>query len=233
MRRGTLLASLAVLFAGQAAAQDIVAARYAAPTDRYGHRVLGAGGEWAALILDLADGTVRRFTLPDTLVFEDVAPRLADLDGDGTSEVIVVESSLREGARLAVYGPEGRIATTPHIGTRNRWLAPAAIADLNGDGITDIAYVETPHLGKVLRVWSWTPGGLTEIARLSGVTNHRIGDEVIWGGLRDCGQGSEIVLADAGFQSLVAVSFAGATLAARPLGIEASPAEFERAMACG
>ena len=59
MRRGTLLASLAVLFAGQAAAQDIVAARYAAPTDRYGHRVLGAGGEWAALILDLADGTVR------------------------------------------------------------------------------------------------------------------------------------------------------------------------------
>ena len=72
-----------------------------------------------------------------------------------------------------------KAAAWPPIGTPFRWLAPAAIADLNGDGVTDIAYVETPHLGKVLRVWSWAAGGLTEIAQLRGVTSHRIGDEVI------------------------------------------------------
>jgi len=98
--------------------------------------------------------------------------------------------------------------------------------------VTDIAYVETPHLGKTLRVWSWAPGGLTQIAHLRGVTNHRIGDEVIWGGLRDCGQGRQIVLADEGFRSLVAVAFDGPDLTVRPLGVEASASGFDHAMSC-
>ncbi len=125
-----------------------------------------------------------------------------------------------------------KAAAWPPIGTPFRWLAPAAIADLNGDGVTDIAYVETPHLGKVLRVWSWAAGGLTEIAQLRGVTSHRIGDEVIFGGLRDCGTGPEIVLADAGFQRLVAVAFEGAALRAHPLPGAASAAGFDAALAC-
>jgi hypothetical protein len=170
-------------------------------------------------------------------VFEDIAPRVVDADGDGRLDVVLVEADPSLGAQLAVYSlRQGRLvkaAATPHIGTRFRWLAPAAIADLNGDGVTDIAYVETPHLGKTLRVWSWAPGGLTEIARLSGVTNHRIGDEVIWGGLRDCGQGPEIVVADAGFQRLLAVAFDGPALAARPLGLRANAAGFDQAMTCG
>jgi len=88
-------------------------------------------------------------------------------------------------------------------------------------------------LGKTLRVWSWFDGGLTEIANLKGVTNHRIGDEVIWGGLRDCGEGPEIVLANAGFHSLVAVGFNGPDLSERPLGIRANATGFDRAMSCG
>jgi hypothetical protein len=107
--------------------------------------------------------------------------------------VVVVETDPDLGAQLAVYalrqGALVKAAATPHIGQRFRWLAPVGVADLNGDGVTDIAYVDRPHLAKTLRVWSWAPGGLTEIAALEGVTNHRIGDEVIWGGLRDCGRG--------------------------------------------
>ena len=57
MRGLALIAAL--LLPGMAAAQAITAANYTDPTDRYGHRVLGAGGEWGALTLDLDDGTTR------------------------------------------------------------------------------------------------------------------------------------------------------------------------------
>jgi hypothetical protein len=95
----------------------------------------------------------------------------------------------------------------------------------------DLVYVDRPHLARTLRVWSWAPGGLTEIASLPGVTNHRIGDEVIWGGVRDCGAGPELIVADAAFARVIAVRLDGAQLVAREVGLSA-PRNFARAMAC-
>ena len=249
MRAAVLIAALAATLATARAASEawvtapgagISAARFEVPDDSYPHRIMGTIPERRVLAVRDAAGREIRLDLrqgpdPDH-VFEDIAPRVVDADGDGQNDVVLVESNPREGAQLAVYtlrrGSLVKSAATPHIGTRFRWLAPAAIADLDGDGATDIAYVETPHLGKTLRVWSWAPGGLTQIGYLRGVTNHRIGDEVIWGGLRDCGQGPEIVLADAEFRSLVAVAFDGPELTTRPLGIEASSPGFDDAMSC-
>ena len=76
------------------------------------------------------------------------------------------------------------VAATPNIGQRNRWLAPVAAADLDGDGATEIAYVDRPHLARRLRIWRFEGGSLTEIAALPGLTNHRIGEAFITGGLR-------------------------------------------------
>ena len=218
----------------------IAAARFEARTDLYPHRIMGGIRE--AAVLAVRDGAGResrvdlRAAPGGPRVFEDIAPRVVDADGDGRNDVVVVEADLARGAQLAVYslrrGRLAKAAATPEIGTRFRWLAPVAVADLDGDGITDLAYLETPHLGKRLKVWTWAPGGLTLTADLSGVTNHRIGEEVISGGLRDCGQGPEMILADAAWRRVVAVTLSGAKLSARPLDLKPDATGFAAALAC-
>ena len=212
------------------AAQQIEAARYAEPTTRYAHGVLGDAVEWGALEIKVAGEGWRRAVLPQRLVFEDIAPRLADLDGDGAPEVIVVESDRSQGARLAVWGADGRITATPHIGQSNRWLAPIGAADMDGDGKVEIAYVDRPHLAKTLRVWRYDAGRLTEVASAAGFSNHRIGWDYIEGGLRDCGQGPEMVLASGNWRQVMAARFDG-QLAARALGAYSAAAVAE-ALAC-
>ena len=196
------LALALVLTAGVASGETVpanedkvVRATLTQPTGRYDHAVLGDALEWGGLRLTLADGRQERVTLPETRVFEDVEARLADITGDGLPEVIVVETDLALGASLAVYGPRGRIAATAFIGQPHRWLAPAGIADFDGDGRVEIAYVDRPHLVADLVFVRLDGDRLVETARLPGLTNHRIGDAVISGGLRDCGTGPELILA--------------------------------------
>jgi len=233
--RGALV-PVALWLAGAGAdgarAAEIAAARYADPTTRYAHGVLGDAVEYGALVLEMTDGRRVRLVLPETRVFEDIAPRLADLDGDGAPEVIAVEASLTQGARLAIYDETGPIAATPYIGRPFRWLAPVGAADLDGDGAVEIAYVDRPHLAKTLRVWRYAAGRLTPVADLPGVSNHRIGEDFISGGLRDCGAGPEIILASGDWRRVLAVRLAaGGRLTARDLGPLAGPVDTY--LACG
>jgi FG-GAP-like repeat len=116
-------------------------------------------------------------------VFEDLEPRLADLDGDGAPEIVVVKSYLDKGAALAVIGKrDGEwkvLAETPPIGERHRWLAPAAIADFDGDGRPDIALVRTPHLQGVLQLWDWADGKLVLKHEAVGYSNHVLGSTAL------------------------------------------------------
>ena len=89
---------------GHASSGDIRTARYLGPTDRYVHAVLGDAIEAAALEVRLADGSVETFILPRNEVFEDITPRIADLDGDGLNEVITIVASQSGGGFLGVFG---------------------------------------------------------------------------------------------------------------------------------
>jgi hypothetical protein len=157
---------------------DIQAAWYTHPTNRYAHAILGDGIEAGALRVRLANGTQNEFVLPDSLVFEDRTPRLADLDGDGRTEIITIRASTRQGGSVAVYGVRGEqvveLGATPFIGRSNRWLNIAGIADFLGRGDLQVAFVETPHIGGTLKLATFDGNRMRVVARQSGFSNHEI-----------------------------------------------------------
>ena len=229
-RRAAL--ALCVLLPSLGAAQNITSAEYTDPTTRYAHGVLGDAIEHGTLTLSLSNGRGYSITLPKSDVFEDTAPRLIDLDGDGDSEVITVQSNANLGAKLAIYDETGLIAATPNIGRSNRWLAPLGAADLDGDGIIELAYIDRPHLAKTLRIWRFENGQLTHGADLQGYTNHRIGERDIAGGIRTCNGRPEMIVATANWSHLTAIRYDGRTFSTQTLGTDTSRPAFARAMAC-
>jgi len=156
----------------------------AAPTSRYDHAILGDGIEAAELRVETADGETLVYDAPHDTVFEDLTPRLWDLDGDGEAEVWVVRSGPIEGARFEAYTVrEGalrlRMATEP-IGQGHRWLNPVGMGDFTGAGSLEVALVKTPHIGGILTVYRRDGLALDPVALVPGVSNHSIGSRE-WG----------------------------------------------------
>ena len=172
-----------------------IAAYFAGATEAYRHGVLGDAIEAETLViaerLPVAPGPdpkpvptrTQRLPAGPGAVFEDLEPRFADLDGDGTPEIVVVKSYLDRGSALAVVGKrqgEWRlVAETPPIGEPQRWLNPAAIADFDGDGRPEIAVVHTPHRDGVLQVWALAADRLTLKHELAGFSNHALGSTAL------------------------------------------------------
>jgi hypothetical protein len=200
------------------------------PTTRYGHGVLGDAVEAGGVAFVLANGNRHYFRLGPESVFEDRKVRLADIDGDGVEEGIVVRSYLDRGAALAIveidFPKSYVLAETPPIGRPNRWLNPVGAADLDGDGAVEIAFVRTPHIGGVLEIHRYADERLEKVAERSGFSNHRIGSRALGLSLvLDAdGDGLEDVVApDQSRTTLVALSFAGGRLT--EIGRATLPAE--------
>jgi hypothetical protein len=162
--------------------RDIARVWFAEPTGRYDHGILGDKVEAASLAIETRDGARQTVRLPHDAVFEDLSPRLADLDGDGRDEIVTVKSYLARGAALAVIAAHRDryrvVAETPPIGEPRRWLDPAGIADFTGDGKADVALVRMPHRLGQLELWEWR-GGLHKRAELDGFANHVAGSRAI------------------------------------------------------
>ena len=67
-------------------------------------------------------------------------------------------------------------ATIPTIGNRNRWLNIVAINDLDNDGFVEIAWIQTPHIGGILKVARIEAGEMEVIDEISQYSNHGIGE---------------------------------------------------------
>ena len=120
-----------------------VYAQYAQPTDRYGHGILGDRIEAGELVV-LRDGVTYTHTLDERFVYEDIRPRLSDVDGDGEAEVVTIRTEISQGAGIMIYKVEAgnlsEYAWVEEIGTPSRWLNIAAIYDLDNDGNVELAW---------------------------------------------------------------------------------------------
>jgi hypothetical protein len=169
--------------------QNISSAWLGSPTIRYPHKSLGAYSHAASLHV-LVRGTNAGmiqldYELPIHRVFEDLMPRLIDLDGDGSDEIVLVESDNTQGAAVVVLGIDKQggpanlrikeLARSANIGMPFRWLNPVGVADFDRDGKLDLAAILTPHLGGVLTLYRYEPPNLTPFAKLTDVSNHRMG----------------------------------------------------------
>ncbi len=219
----------------------VSAAWFAEATTIYDHGILGDAVEAATLSVNsnLAGPTgcdALSIAAGEGHVFEDTAPRIFDLDGDGRKEVIVVRTSLTQGAQLAIYGLRDGdltiLSTTPYIGQTHRWLAPIGAGDIDGDGRIEVAYIDRPHLAKVMRVWRFDGVALTEGYRIEGLTNHRIGDRTISGGFRTCDGVTEAVTASADWSRIIATRIEEGRALVRDLGPTSGTAAFATAMNC-
>ncbi len=201
-----------------AEAGDIRKAWFAGPTDIYGHGILGDRIEAALLVAEDAAGGRYEIAAGPDAVFEDLQPRLADLDGDGTTEIVAIRSVADAGASLAVYGLAASrlslLAQTPPVGLPSRWRNPSAIADFDARPGLEIAEVVTPHIGGTLRLWGFDrqAGRLAALADAFGFSNHVIGSrELQLSAAADLdGDGfSELALPSADRTTLRIMAFAG------------------------
>ena len=148
-------------------------------TERYPHAALGDGLEAGSIKLirtNPVPQVIRSIDLEPPAVVEGVAPIWADLNGDGTREIIVTVSDADQGARLVVYAESGeQIAASTAIGQGNRWRHQIAAGPFGPNGEMELVDVLTPHLGRVVEFFRLDSDELKVVAQLEGYTSHVLG----------------------------------------------------------
>lgn len=207
--------------------RQIAAAWYSHATDRYAHGALGDDIEAGALQVRLANGQRLAYVLDEGSVFEDIAPRLVDLDGDGTDEVVSIRAYAQGGAALSVFKVSQSTIEPwveyPRIGLANRWLNPVGFGDFDGDGQLEVAHIQTPHIGGILILSRVHGNELKPFASRPGVSNHAYGaTELRMSAVVDVDADGrdEIIVPDQARRNLVVARFAGGQLEFRTLSMD-------------
>ncbi|MBU0954072.1 MAG: VCBS repeat-containing protein [Spirochaetes bacterium] len=171
--------SLLLLSALLGYSEEINEAHYTDAVVRYGHFALGRLHEYAVVSASTDSGRKLHFELPAGLVFEDLKPRIVSLAAGAKPLLLTIVSGRDGGARLMLLRQEGDklvpAAQSEPIGTAMRWLNPVAVADLDGDGMVELAAVITPHIGGTLKIFRLEGERLIEIASLGDFSNHVYG----------------------------------------------------------
>lgn len=159
-------------------------ALYANSTNqRYVHGIMGDDIEGATLIvLDVKDSEIRilaRVDLPGEDVYEGLAPFWADLDGNGTEDLVTTVSNSTFGAKLRAYMWDGNKIKQeidgPAIGQGNRWRHQLTAGAFGANGAIEIADVLTPHINGTLEFYRIDGSSLSVVASYPNVTTHAIG----------------------------------------------------------
>ena len=186
---------------------DIRKAWYGRPTDRYKHGVLGDAIEGGSLVVEMNDGSQREFVLPENQVFEDITPRIHDLDFNGTNEVVAIRSSQTGGAAVVVYGlidgEVAEVAASSENGLRNRWLNIVGVMPQEKSSTSSIYFVRTPHInGRLNRLEVGQNGSKDVDLKQNNFSNHIIGSRELGLSLLDLGNQPRMLIPSQNRQTL-------------------------------
>lgn len=120
-------------------------------------------------------GRDHRFDLPLDEAIETVAPRLADLDGDGADEIIVTTVRAGAGGVLTVltHRESGlAISWQSEAASPGVWRDAVAVADFDGDQIPEIATVTAGDEDGRLEIWRRDGNGYALAFSLKGFASH-------------------------------------------------------------
>ncbi|MDD7969639.1 hypothetical protein [Roseinatronobacter alkalisoli] len=92
--------------------------------------------------------------------------------------------------------------------------------------------MEMPHLARRLVLVRPDGNRFVPVARLDGVSNHRIGEDFITGGVRDCAAGPGIIMLSADWHHLLRITFENGRLRAAGLGPFSNAQALEAVLAC-
>ena len=151
------------------------------PTGSYPHGAIGDELEARGMSLLKPDGekfAVSGRVFPESGgIFESNAPLWFGMPGFAGDLLAVTETSPEEGARVSVYGTNGKlVAAGPFIGERFKWRHVTAAGPFGPDGEIEIAATRTPHIGGRIEFYSMDKASkeLRISASIPGYTSHRI-----------------------------------------------------------
>jgi hypothetical protein len=180
-------------------------------TTRYEHAALGDDREGGSLVVfDAAvpEVTVRTEIGPPAVI-EGISPLVADLDGDGTAEIVVTLADSSDGARIALFDQAGtELARGPIHGSG--WRHQLAVADY-GAG-PELAVTRQPHVDYTVEFYRFDGDSLSIAAEYPNVSTHSYGsyntDMAIAGDFDDDGT-TELLVPVTDRTSLLAVERSG------------------------
>lgn len=201
-------------------AESIHTAAYRHPTQRYGHFALGRPHEYASLVVQTDTGQSHTWELAEDEVFEDLTPRLVRFSAGGPVEVLTIVSSRTAGSQLVVFGFANDrlnlVSQSKPIGAPMRWLNPVGVADLDGDGVSEVAAVVTPHIGGILTLYQKRGKDLVALATLPGFSNHHYGSsELAMSAALDWGGTMHLLVPDVERTTLRVIAWQGSALTER------------------
>jgi hypothetical protein len=153
-------------------------------SDRYYHPILGSADNATGFRVMKGNDLVSTYSLKANQVFETKRALITDIVPENQGyEIVLTVSDDNFGARMEVYSLEGKqLGVSEFVGRSHRWMHLLAVAPftdlpLMEQGQVQLALIQTPHIGGILKLYQWNETKLERINQQSGFSTHAIGSD--------------------------------------------------------